>query len=142
MDAVRSELPPANLVFLVDVSGSMTAANKLPLLKNALRLLTDTLRPQDRVSLVTYASGTRVVLPPTPAVSAADPRRARRAAAGRLHRLARPASGWPTRWRARPTARRASTASCWPPTATSTSACRTSRRLKALVEDRRKSGFR
>ncbi|MBX3687441.1 MAG: VWA domain-containing protein [Rhodocyclaceae bacterium] len=66
MDAVRSELPPANLVFLVDVSGSMTAANKLPLLKNALRLLTDTLRPQDRVSLVTYASGTRVVLPPTP----------------------------------------------------------------------------
>ena len=58
MDAVRSELPPANLVFLVDVSGSMTAANKLPLLKNALRLLTDTLRPQDRVSLVTYASGT------------------------------------------------------------------------------------
>ena len=66
MDARQAELPPANLVFLVDVSGSMSSANKLPLLKNALRLLTDTLRPQDRVSLVTYASGTQVVLPPTP----------------------------------------------------------------------------
>jgi Ca-activated chloride channel family protein len=64
-DAPRASLPPCNLVFLVDVSGSMNAPNKLPLLKNALRLMVDGLRPQDRVALVTYASGTRVVLPPT-----------------------------------------------------------------------------
>lgn len=64
-DSAKADLPPANLVFLVDVSGSMNDANKLPLLKNALKLMVDQLRPQDRVSLVTYASGTRVVLEPT-----------------------------------------------------------------------------
>ncbi|MDP8229173.1 MAG: von Willebrand factor type A domain-containing protein, partial [Candidatus Electryoneaceae bacterium] len=58
-------IPPSNLVFLIDVSGSMQAENKLPLLKSAFRLLIEQLRPQDRVSLVVYASGTRVVLPPT-----------------------------------------------------------------------------
>ncbi|MDF3835580.1 VWA domain-containing protein [Cupriavidus basilensis] len=65
-DAARDSLPPANLVFLVDVSGSMYSADKLPLLKSSLKLLTNALRPQDRITLVTYASGTRVVLPPTP----------------------------------------------------------------------------
>ncbi|MFC4161026.1 vWA domain-containing protein [Chitinimonas lacunae] len=65
-DSAKAELPPANLVFLVDVSGSMNSPDKLPLLKNALKLLVDQLRPQDRVSLVTYAGGTRVVLEPTP----------------------------------------------------------------------------
>lgn len=64
-DAATTSLPPANLVFLVDVSGSMDEPNKLPLLKNALRLLINQLRPQDKVSLVTYASGSRVVLEPT-----------------------------------------------------------------------------
>ncbi|WP_454720656.1 MULTISPECIES: vWA domain-containing protein [Cupriavidus] len=65
-DAARESLPPANLVFLVDVSGSMYSADKLPLLKSSLKLLTNALRPQDRITLVTYASGTRVALPPTP----------------------------------------------------------------------------
>lgn len=65
-DAARDSLPAANLVFLVDVSGSMYSADKLPLLKSSLKLLTNVLRPQDRITLVTYASGTRVVLPPTP----------------------------------------------------------------------------
>ncbi len=65
-DQPRAALPPANLVFLVDVSGSMNDPNKLPLLKRALGLLVDQLRPQDNVSLVTYASGTRIVLEPTP----------------------------------------------------------------------------
>ena len=65
-DQPRSALPASNLVFLVDVSGSMDEPAKLPLLKNALRLMVDGLRPEDHVSLVTYASGTRVVLPPTP----------------------------------------------------------------------------
>lgn len=64
-DVAKTSLPPANLVFLVDVSGSMDEPAKLPLLKNALKLFVNQLRPQDHVSLVTYASGTRVVLPPT-----------------------------------------------------------------------------
>ncbi len=64
-DVAKQQLPPANLVFLVDVSGSMLSPDKLPLLKSSLKLLVNELRPQDRVSLVTYASGTQVVLPPT-----------------------------------------------------------------------------
>ncbi len=64
-DVDKLELPPANLVFLVDVSGSMQPEARLPLLKKSLKLLVDQLRPQDRVALVTYASGTRVVLEPT-----------------------------------------------------------------------------
>ena len=55
----------ANLVFLVDVSGSMQSADKLELAKRALRILVDNLKDGDTVSLVTYAGSTRVVLPPT-----------------------------------------------------------------------------
>jgi len=58
---------PANLVFLVDVSGSMNAKSKLPLLVGALRRLVDHLGPEDRVSLVTYNSTAKVVLEPTAA---------------------------------------------------------------------------
>ncbi len=57
--------PAANLVFLVDVSGSMRPENKLPLLQRALRLLVGELRAEDRVAIVTYADSARVVLPPT-----------------------------------------------------------------------------
>lgn len=60
-----ADLPPANLVFLIDVSGSMFSANKLPLVKNALSMLTRKLRPQDRVSIVVYAGAAGLVLPPT-----------------------------------------------------------------------------
>jgi len=59
-------LPPANLVFLVDVSGSMDEPDKLPLLKEAFGLLVENLRPQDRVSIVVYAGAAGMVLPPTP----------------------------------------------------------------------------
>lgn len=55
-------MPPANFVFLVDVSGSMDEPNKLPLLKSALQLLVDQLRPQDRISLVVYAGNAGLVL--------------------------------------------------------------------------------
>lgn len=55
-------LPASNLVFLLDVSGSMDDADKLPLMKRAFLLLTEQLRPEDRVSIVTYASGDEVVL--------------------------------------------------------------------------------
>ncbi|MEX6691205.1 von Willebrand factor type A domain-containing protein [Danxiaibacter flavus] len=58
-------LPPANLVFLVDVSGSMDEPNKLPLVQSSLKLLTDQLRPQDKVALVVYAGNAGVVLPST-----------------------------------------------------------------------------
>ena len=59
-------LPPSNLVFLIDVSGSMTDPNKLPLLKSAFRLLVNELRENDRVSIVVYAGAAGVVLPSTP----------------------------------------------------------------------------
>lgn len=65
-DLAKATLPPANLVFLVDVSGSMGPADRLPLVRSALKLLAAQLRPVDRVSLVSYANGTRVVLEPTP----------------------------------------------------------------------------
>jgi Ca-activated chloride channel family protein len=58
-------LPPSNLVFLVDVSGSMAAQNKLPLLKQAFKLLVDQLRAEDKISLVVYAGAAGVILPPT-----------------------------------------------------------------------------
>jgi Ca-activated chloride channel family protein len=64
-DIQAKEMPPANLVFLVDVSGSMNEANKLPLVISSLQMLTQQLRPQDRVSLVVYAGRTEVVLEPT-----------------------------------------------------------------------------
>lgn len=58
-------LPANNLVFLVDVSGSMEDANKLPSLKSGLRLLIDQMRPEDKVSMAVYAGAAGVVLPPT-----------------------------------------------------------------------------
>ncbi len=65
--AVETEhLPPSNLVFLFDVSGSMNWPDKLPLLKKAFALLVDQLRPQDRVAIVVYAGAAGLVLPSTP----------------------------------------------------------------------------
>ena len=60
-----AELPPSNLVFLVDVSGSMQTPDKLPLVKQALGLLVEQLRPQDRVALVVYAGAAGLTLPST-----------------------------------------------------------------------------
>jgi len=61
-----SDAPANNLVFLLDVSGSMNSANKLPLLKKAFAMLVDELRPTDRVAIVVYAGAAGVVLPSTP----------------------------------------------------------------------------
>ncbi len=68
-DNVRIELvkPRTNLVFLLDVSGSMNAQDKLPLLKNSFKLLLDTLGPEDTVAIVTYAGRAGTVLEPTKA---------------------------------------------------------------------------
>lgn len=62
----QSEIPAANLVFLIDVSGSMNSPNKLGLLKKGMQLLVKQLRPEDRVSMVVYAGASGVVLEPTP----------------------------------------------------------------------------
>jgi len=59
------ELPASNLVFLIDVSGSMQAYNKLPLLQSSFKLLADQMRPQDKVAIVVYAGAAGVVLKPT-----------------------------------------------------------------------------
>ncbi|MCB1724757.1 MAG: VWA domain-containing protein [Gammaproteobacteria bacterium] len=64
-DAPVAELPASNLVFLIDVSGSMNSADKLPLLKRSIKLLTRRLRAEDRISLVVYAGAAGVVLEPT-----------------------------------------------------------------------------
>lgn len=66
MDVATADLPPANLVFLIDTSGSMAPDNRLPLVQRGLRLLVEQLRPQDSVAIVVYAGGTGVALPPTP----------------------------------------------------------------------------
>ncbi|MEQ9415232.1 MAG: von Willebrand factor type A domain-containing protein, partial [Cyclobacteriaceae bacterium] len=58
-------LPASNLVFLIDVSGSMSSANKLPLLKASFKLLVNQLRAQDRVAIVVYAGAAGLVLPST-----------------------------------------------------------------------------
>ena len=64
-DIETNEQPDSNLVFLLDVSGSMNAANKLPLVKQSVNLLLDTLKPTDTVSIVVYAGAAGTVLEPT-----------------------------------------------------------------------------
>ncbi len=63
----NEKLPPANLVFLIDVSGSMQARNKLPLVKQSLKLLLNNLNPDDRIALAVYAGAAGLVLDSTPA---------------------------------------------------------------------------
>lgn len=60
------DLPPANLVFLIDVSGSMNEPNKLPLVQASLNILVNRLRNKDQVAIVVYAGNAGLVLPPTP----------------------------------------------------------------------------
>ena len=64
-DVKAASLPPTNLVYLVDVSGSMYSPDKLDLIKQALVEMVEQLRPQDKISLVTYSGSTAVVLPAT-----------------------------------------------------------------------------
>lgn len=64
-DVVPAEKPRANLVFLIDVSGSMDEPDKLPLLKSAFHMLVGKLDPKDKVSIVTYAGNAGTVLEPT-----------------------------------------------------------------------------
>ena len=62
----KSEIPPANLVFLLDVSGSMDEPNKLPLLKASITQMVERMSARDRVSIVVYAGAAGLVLEPTP----------------------------------------------------------------------------
>ncbi|MGM0649454.1 MAG: YfbK domain-containing protein [Bacteroidota bacterium] len=62
----NDEIPASNIVFLIDVSGSMNSPDKLPLLKKSFNILIEKLRPQDRVAMVVYASNTGTILESTP----------------------------------------------------------------------------
>ncbi len=75
-DVQAAQLPPSNLVFLIDVSGSMESEDKLPLLKQSFHALIDALRPEDQVAIVAYAGNAGLVLPST---SGADKKTIRRA---------------------------------------------------------------
>jgi len=68
----REQLPASNLVFLLDVSGSMHSADKLPLLQKALAMLVGQLDARDSISMVVYAGASGIVLPPTPGNCKAD----------------------------------------------------------------------
>ena len=68
----REQLPASNLVFLMDVSGSMNSPDKLPLLQQALTMLVGQLDARDSISMVVYAGASGVVLPPTPGNCKAD----------------------------------------------------------------------
>lgn len=64
-DIPTDNLPKSNLVFLIDVSGSMSDANKLPLLKESMKVLVNQLRDEDKIAMVVYAGAAGLVLPPT-----------------------------------------------------------------------------
>lgn len=64
-DLEKNSLPPSNLVFLIDVSGSMNQSNKLPLLKSSMKMLVEQLREEDRVAIVVYAGAAGLVLEST-----------------------------------------------------------------------------
>ncbi len=64
-DVLPAQRPRANLVFLIDTSGSMAPEDRLPLLKNSFKLLVDTLKPDDTIGIVTYAGNSAVALEPT-----------------------------------------------------------------------------
>jgi Ca-activated chloride channel family protein len=65
-DVAQADVPARNLVFLIDVSGSMQSPDKLPLLKRGLSMLVRQLRPQDRIAIAVYAGASGLALPPTP----------------------------------------------------------------------------
>jgi len=71
-EVAEASRPSANLVFLLDVSGSMEDANKLPLVKQSMQLLVNRLRPDDRVAIVTYAGASGLALPSTPVSRASE----------------------------------------------------------------------
>ncbi|MBE9503406.1 MAG: VWA domain-containing protein [Proteobacteria bacterium] len=66
-DIVKEARPKTNLVFLIDVSGSMSSQDKLPLLKNSMKMLVEELQPEDRVAIAVYAGAAGTVLEPTKA---------------------------------------------------------------------------
>ncbi|MFT3783970.1 MAG: VWA domain-containing protein [Nibricoccus sp.] len=71
-EVAEAERPPLNLVFLLDVSGSMDESNKLPLVKTAMRMLLEKLKPADRVGIVVYAGASGLALPSTPVAQKAE----------------------------------------------------------------------
>ena len=121
-DVPATNAPARNLVFLVDVSGSMQSRDKLPLVRTSLKMLADQLTARDRIALVVYAGRTERCCRRRPGISAS----ASSARSSNSRRADRPTGragfSWRTRRPARASSKVASTAWCWPPTATSTSA--------------------
>ena len=114
--------PASNLVFLLDVSGSMMPPERLPLVKQAMRLLVEKLTENDRVAIVVYAGGSGLALPST----SGDHKEAILARWKISRRAARPTarkeSSSPTKSQPTISSRAESTASSWRPTVTSMSA--------------------
>jgi Ca-activated chloride channel family protein len=90
------EPAPRNLVFLLDVSGSMMPADKLPLVQSAMRMLVDALSERDRVAIVVYAGASGLVLPSTPAPTRPPSPARSRTCGPAAPPTARPASSSPT----------------------------------------------
>ena len=135
----RNKRPQSNLVFLVDVSGSMDEPAKLPLVVYGLEQLTRELGENDRVAIVVYAGSEGLVLPSTPRQQAGDdPGRARPSCRPAARRPAAPASSSPTRSPRTISSRAAPTASSSAPTATSTSASPAPPSSQRLVEKKAK----
>ena len=115
-------MPPRNLVFLVDTSGSMNPPNRLPLVKAGLRMLIDRLTARDRVAIVVYAGSAGLCLKSTPGDQKDTIRQRSTGFMPAAAPTAAKASSWHTAWPARTSSPMASTASSWRPTAISTSA--------------------
>ena len=115
----QEELPPSNLVFLIDSSGSMDSYNKLPLVQTAFSMLTDTLTENDRISIVTYAGSSETVLA---GASGTDKDEITEALGSIMAQTARAALRPHTSSPRNTSSRAATTVSSSPPTATSTSA--------------------
>ena len=135
----RNKRPQSNLVFLVDVSGSMDEPHKLPLVVDGLQLLTRELGENDRVAIVVYASSEGLVLPSTRGDEAGrNPGRPRPACRPAARRPAAPASSSPTSSPRTTSSRAAPTASSSAPTATSTSASPAPPSSQRMVEEKAK----
>ncbi len=133
--------PASNLVFLLDVSGSMEPANRLPLVKQAMRLLVEKLGENDRVAIVVYAGASGLALPST----AGDHKEQILSALENLQAAAQPtarrALSSPTRRRPNISSKAALIASFLPPTAISMSERRAKAILSGSSRRRRKPAF-
>ena len=141
-EIAREERPASNLVFLLDVSGSMQPANKLPLVREVAEdARRASWRENDRVAIVVYAGAAGLVLASTHRrPEGRDPRRASTSFRPAARPTARAESSWPTTWPRRNFIKGGTNRVILAPTATSTSASPTAASLIELIEEKAKSG--